>query len=115
MASLWISNVSVPVLKVVGHLDRFGRQFSRLADWHKACPQLASQCGSKDEAPRLDSYNQINLLRSIVRAEFIQHILQSLCILQQRSDVVKEDAFLWKIRNAADELLEFVHSNLTML
>jgi hypothetical protein len=57
-----------------------------------------------------DSIPQIDFLRPIVRTELIQHFLQSLCILQQGGDVVKEDAFLWKIGNAADELLEFVHS-----
>jgi hypothetical protein len=83
-----------------------GRQLLRLSHRNKASVEGIGQGWSENEAPRLDSKDQVDSPVSIPATEAIDCVAQTVLVLQERCDVVKEDSRFGKIGNLADQLFE---------
>src|SRR6185437_13475562 len=84
------------------------RQLARLADGHKARPQLVRQRRSENKPARLDARHQGNLLVGIVGRQRIHQLGKRLRLLQQRGDVVKKNPLLGEVRHFANVLLQAI-------
>src|ERR1019366_7709396 len=73
-------------------LQDFSRQLLRLAHRHKTRVQAVRQRRSKDESPRLDAQNQINVLVDVMLGEGIDEAGEAQLVFEQRGDVVEKDA-----------------------
>src|SRR5664280_1104539 len=98
----------VAVLQFVLPLQDFSRQLLRLAHRNEARVQTVSQRRPKDEPPRLDAHNQVNMLVDVMLRERIDEAGKAELVFEQRGDVVEEDAGFGEVGNFANQILEVV-------
>src|SRR6266702_3981820 len=94
------------VLQVVADARGLRRQLLGLAYRHEARVQPVRQRRAEDEPARLDTEHQVDLLADVVRRQRVGQLCEALLVLQQRGDVVEQNARLGKIRNGADKVLQ---------
>src|SRR6266853_1378024 len=74
--------------------------------------QLADQlrhCRREDKAAGLDANHGVDRLSLVIRTQAVDDSPQPLSVLQQRGDVVKQNARLGKIRHFADQTFQMIH------
>src|ERR1035441_8452476 len=98
----------VAVLQFVLPLHNVSRQLLGFAHRNEACVQAVGQRRPKDESPRLDAQNQINVLVDVMLGEGIDEAGEAQLVFEQRGDVVEKDAGFGEVGNFANELLEVV-------
>ena len=106
MASRWISSESVAVLQVVADAGGWRGELLGLAHGDEAGVEAVGQRGAEDEAARLDAEDQVDLLADVVLRQRVDELREAGLVLQQRGDVVEEDAGLGEVGHGADELLQ---------
>lgn len=94
------------VLEVVGDLCRGGRQLLRLADGNKACIEAVGHSWPEDEAAGLNAENEIDVFVDVVGGQSVDHLRKASLVLQERGDVVEEDAGFGEVGHGAYERLE---------
>src|SRR6185503_9431635 len=77
---------------------------------NEPCTKVISESRSEDEAAGLDTDHDIGTGRRNHFGEPIDNSAKSSLVLQQRCDVVKQDARLREVRNFANQLLKIVHA-----
>src|SRR5215813_6450265 len=90
------------VLELVLLLDHRAWQLALLSDGHETGAQLLGQRAAEDESAGLDTDHDIHLGRAISGGEMVDHRTPRLAILEERGDVLEEDAFGWEILDIAD-------------
>ncbi len=93
----------------------FRRQLLRLAHRHEAGAQSIRQSGSEDEAARFDADYRIDFRVLVVGLETVDDSAQPGRILQQRGDVVEENARLGEIGNFANKGFQGFHERVVLL
>ena len=106
MASRWISRAVGAVLEVVADARGFGGQLLGLAHGDEAGVQAVGERGAEDEAAGLDAEDEVDVLADVVRGQRVDELREAGLVLQQRGDVVEEDAGLGEVGHGADEFLE---------
>src|SRR5215831_16300777 len=96
------------VLELVAPFDGLGGRLARLAEGDEAGVEAVGQRRSEDEAAGLDGQHGIDLGVEVVLGERVNECGEADFVLEQGGDVVKQDAFLGKIRDFADQLLEVI-------
>src|SRR5437667_8161662 len=84
-------------------------QLVRLANGYEAGMKVIGQSGGKDETASLDAEDEVgpewtNPLRKVV-----DDFAETSLVLEQRCDVIKENALFRKIGDLADQFLQLVH------
>ena len=97
------------VLEIVGLAHRPGRQLARLANRREPGVNPIGDRRPEDEPAALDADDEIDPLADERRGEAVDRRAEADRVLQQRRDVVEEDAGLGKIGDAADLALEMLH------
>jgi len=92
-----------PVLELIGLRGRLRGQLARLADGDEPLPEGVGEGGAEDEAPGLDAADHVVGRGSHQARESVDGGLQSLRALEQRRDVLEQDARLGEVRDVADE------------
>src|SRR6185437_13001478 len=94
------------VFEVIAHARGLRGQLLRLAHWNEAGVQAISQRRPEDKAARLNAEDQVDVLLNVVRGQRVDQLRKTGLVLQQRGDVVEQDARLGKVRHGADQLLQ---------
>ena len=94
------------VFELVIHAMQGPRQLAGLADRHKAQAHRHRQGHTDNEAPGLDSHDQIGLQRFALNGQPADHLLPDIAIPHQRRQIAKQDARLGEIRDFADQLAQ---------
>jgi len=94
------------VLEVVADFGRGGGEFFGLADRDEAGVEAVGERGAEDEAAGFDAEDHVDVFADVVRGEGVDELGEAGFILEQRGDVVEEDAGLGEVGDRADELLE---------
>src|SRR5581483_6546737 len=97
------------VLEVVGRAHRGRRQLARLAHGRKPGADAIRNGGAEDEAAALDADNELDALIAERQHQRVDRKAKSLAILEERRDVVEEDAGFRKIGNVANLRFQLVH------
>jgi len=84
------------VLQIVRNTEPFAGQFLGLAHGHEAHSQRVGQRRSEDESARLDADDQIGSRALVAGFQAVNDTCEPTGILEQRGDVVKQDAGLGK-------------------
>src|SRR5262245_6897915 len=98
-----------PVLELVLLLDGRARQLAPLAHGDKARLELVGQRPAEDEAARLHPHDDLDRDRMILLGEVVDHRRPGGAILQERGDVLEEDALGGKVFDIADLRAEVGH------
>src|SRR5581483_11038658 len=102
-----------PVLERVAGLHRFRRQLARLADGRKTRVDAIRDRGAENEAAAFDADDDVDALIDVGQREAVDRGAEADLVLQQRRDVVKQDAGLRKVRYVADFALQLIHMRLS--
>src|SRR5579875_3701375 len=94
------------VFEVVLNFGRGGGELLRLAHGDEAGVQAVSQRRAEDEAAGLDAENEIDVFADVVLGEGVDELREAVLVLEQRGDVVEQDAGFGEVRDGADELFE---------
>ncbi len=97
------------ILQLIFDPLRRSRKFSGLAHRNEPRAQRVSDRRRKDEAAGFDPDHGIDPLAVVAVAQPVDDGLQPLRILQQRGDVIEQDAGLGEIRHLADQTFEMIH------
>jgi hypothetical protein len=97
-----------PVLQ--GVLDRkdLGGELAKLAHGHESGLELVGHRGAEDEAARFHAHDDVDLLVGERRRHEVDGLLVGHWFLEQRRDVVEQDARLREVGDLADELPQVV-------
>src|SRR5262245_20463698 len=104
----WLDRVLVhgqrvaPVLELARDGARPGRSLAQLADLHDARPQLMRDGAAEDEAARLHADHHVAPLVLIVAGQRVDGEPPRRAVLEQRGDVLEEDAFGREILDVTD-------------
>ncbi len=74
----------------------------RFPDRDEPGAQMIREGTTENEAARLDADHFGNPLIAITIDEFVHNVSEGLGVLQQRCDVIKQNAGLWKVRHLTD-------------
>ena len=99
------------IFQLVAHAHAFGGKLLRLAHGHESRAQGISQRRRENEAARFDAQHLIDGSVLIMRLQPVDHAAESVFVLQQRGDVVEENARFGKVGHFADEFLEIAHED----
>ena len=91
------------VLQIVGDADAFGGQLLRLAHRHEAGAERVGERRGEDEAAGFDAEDDIDLRIAVVVLQAVDDAAKSVRVLEQRGDVVEENAGLGEVGHLADE------------
>src|SRR6266853_1367802 len=80
-----------------------------LAHGDESGAQRIGHGGGEDKAAGLDADHGVDRLSLGIRTQAVDDAAQPLSVLQQRGDVVKQNARLGKIRHFADQTFQMVH------
>ena len=90
------------VLERVLDGQRLGRQLAQLADRHEARVQLVRHRRREDEPARLHAHDDVDLLVAVRLEHQVDRLLVGRGVLEQRRDVVEQDAGLREVGDLAD-------------
>ena len=99
------------IFKLVAYLNGFGGQLSRLANGNESRIQAVGERWTKDESASLHAEDEIYIFADVVFREGVDKAREAEFVFEKRRDVVEEDAFLWKVGDLADQLLQPVTIN----
>jgi hypothetical protein len=102
------------VFKGIRDAGGFGGELLGLSDWNEAGVEAVGQSGSKDEAARFDTRHYVNGAADVVLAQPVNQHVKAKLVFQQGGPVVKKNARLRVVRHFADQLLQIVHSNVSL-
>ena len=94
------------IFQVIADLFRFGGQLSRLADRNKSRIQPIGERWSKDKSAGLHAEHEVNLFADIVFRERVDQPSEAELVLEQRGDVIEQDALFREVGYLADQLLQ---------
>src|ERR1700682_408898 len=103
------------VFQRIGDAGGFGGKLIWFSNRNETCVEPVRQSGSKNEAARFDPRYHVNGATDVVLAEAVNQHVKAKLVLQQRGQVVKENARLRVVRHFANQLLQIVHSNVSSL
>src|SRR6266852_2359709 len=90
------------ILELVLFLYHPRGQLAFLAHGHEARPQLLGQGPAEDEATRLDSHHHVHRPLAVLGGQMLDHRGPGRAILEERGDVLEENAFSRKVLDIAD-------------
>ncbi len=90
------------VLERVLDGDRLGRELAQLAHGHEAGVELVGHRRAEDEAARLHADHDVDRFTGVRRKHQVDRLAIRRGVLEQRGDVVKEDAGLREVGDLAD-------------
>ena len=99
----------VAVFEGVTLPDRVPRQLAGLSHRNEPGTNPGRHRTPDDETPRLDADHMADPVRAPRRRQFLDRAVESLCVPQQRGDVLEHDPGLRKIRHIANKRTKFVH------
>ena len=90
------------VLEVVLDADHVGRQLAKLAHGHEANTELVRDRRAEDEAARLHADDDVDVALPHPLHEPVDGRLERLAVLEERRDVLEQDARLGEVGDVAD-------------
>ena len=90
------------VLELVLDLDRFAGQLSELAHGDESGPELMGERTGEDESARFDPHDDFDPLLLIPLGQQIHYVTEGRPVLEERRDVLEQDAFGREILDVAD-------------
>src|SRR4029077_5484658 len=97
------------VFELVGDGDDLPRQLLRLAHGDKSRAEAIGQRRRKNKSARFDSGDDVHMLPGVMLAQPVHQGMKAARILQQRGQIVKENARLWIIGYLANQFFQIVH------
>src|SRR6185369_9399573 len=94
------------VFELVFDFDGLPRQLAWFANRNEARLQLVRDRAAHDEAPRLDTDDDVDACRLIPLNERVDHIAKGRAVLEERGDVFEEDALGREVLDVSDLPLE---------
>ena len=93
------------VLETILHLITISRKLSRFANRDKSSPETRRENPAENKPPGLNSYNLGNPSILISSRQLVGKTLNCSRILQERGNVIKQNAGLRKVRHFSNECL----------
>src|SRR5580693_5303925 len=93
---------------VLDPLDRGGKFFG-FADRYESGVQRVGDSGRENKSARFDAHHFVDSPPRKLRSQRVNQQVQSLRVLEQGGDVVKQDTGLGKIRYFPDERFQMIH------
>src|SRR5208282_4073842 len=94
------------IFELIADLQGFGGQLSRFADRNESRVQPVGESWTEDKSPSLHAEHQVNLLADVVCRERVNQPREADLVLEERGDVVEEDAFFREVGHLTDQLLQ---------
>src|SRR5438094_574267 len=94
------------VLELVFDLDGLARELAELAHGNETGVELMRESPTENEATRLDSDDDVDALFPVPLHEGVDDVTERRAVLQERGDVLEENAFGREVLDVADLPLE---------
>lgn len=98
------------IFQVIGDLSGFPREFPRFPHGHEPRAQPVRERRRQDEPPRLDTHYDVDYSAGIMAAQAIHQDVEAVLVLEQSSQIVKENAGFGIIGNFADQRFQVIHA-----
>ena len=97
------------VLQLVGHAGRCTRQLALLADRNECLMQIIRHRCTEQESAGFQTGDRVKLYAVQQRSHLVHRQMEAVRVTEHCGNIAEDNAFLRKIRNAGDILLNLTH------